>query len=680
LIPRGVSYKSEYRPEIDGLRALAVTAVIVGHFSQTLLPSGYLGVDVFFVISGYVISSSLYNNSARHLADFIAGFYSRRVKRLLPAVILCVLSTSFIICFFDPNPRVSLRTGAAALFGLSNIYLLKQATDYFGPSAQLNAFTHTWSLGVEEQFYVFFPIIFWLTGFARRRSNGLRNLLGVLGFLALCSLILFVRESMLNSSAAFFLMPTRFWELSAGSLVFLTPSCAQYLVIPSTKEATSLVILFSLASAFFVPARYSVYTTIAVVLVTALLVASLHPQTVGYKILARPAAVFLGRISYSLYLWHWPVLVVSRWTIGIHWWSAPIQAGLMVFLAAMSYRYVESPMRHADWSPIRWKSVFYGIAASAGAVGMLAILDRPFAGWLYTGKAPRLIAVGTQSLTDRYFLPDQSSTWNGEECVLSDNAQVGKIIPIYGCTLGNFLSAKHRVLVLGNSFSAAFVQAFDELVVSDNYSVTITSSWGASPVAEVPNGGTWDKANSYYWGEVAPALFSQLRLGDSVFLINDLALFLPETASNVSEQNFLRQLSEGLAKQSHQLSGRGIKLVVLDALPFAREAECEPSAAEQQWFTPFGGPCRFISRQQTLRRRAKLDETLTTLRDQKGIAVVDLIDVFCPGKICTYDSSNGQMLYRDVWSHPSVEAARLSAPFIRNVLTSDHSGTPTASR
>ena len=133
----------------------------------------------------------------------------------------------------------------------------------------------------------------------------------------------------------------------------------------------------------------------------------------------------------------------------------------------------------------------------------------------------------------------------------------------------------------------------------------------------------------------------------------------------------MRQLSEGLTKLSHQLSARGIKLVVLDGLPFAREAECEPIVAKNQWFAPFGGPCHFISKQQTLLRRAKLDDTLTALRNQREIDVVDLIDVFCPDKICTYYSSNGQMLYRDASSHPSVEAARLSAPIIRNVLTSD---------
>jgi peptidoglycan/LPS O-acetylase OafA/YrhL len=643
----------------------------VNHFNDALLPGGYLGVDIFFVISGYVISSSLYNNSAGNFADYIVGFYSRRVKRLVPALLLCVLLTSLLICLFDPDPRTSLKTGGMALFGLSNIYLLKQATDYFAAPAQFNPFTHTWSLGVEEQFYAVFPIIFWLTGFARRHSKGLRNSSWALGLITLGSLILFVRDSMIQSLAAFYLMPARFWELGAGSLIFVALNHGHTFLTPFAKPLPSLAILLALVAALFVPAQYSVYTTIAIVLLTTLLIASLHPQTVGYNILDNPGAVYVGRISYSLYLWHWPVLVISRWTVGIHWWSVPLQGGLMFFLAATSYRYVESPMRRARWSSVRWKSVFYGVGASACAAGLLFVLVSGFYKRLYTGKKPNLIAAGAETLTDNYSLPDHSSSWSGEECVIADNAQVGKRIPIDGCTLGNFSSAKHRVLVIGNSFSAAFVQAFDELVMTDQYSVTITSSWGASPVAEIPNSGPWNKANNYYWNDVAPELFSHLRTGDSVFLINDFAAFLPENASDVSEQIFLRQLTLGLDRLSRQLSERGVRLVVLDAIPFAREAECEPSIAEHQWFTPFDSRCHFLSKQQTLERRGKLDHVLTTLDLQNKIAIVDLMDVFCPGEICTYDSSNGQMLYRDIFSHPSVEAARLSAPIIRNVLTSD---------
>lgn len=661
---QNVSLKSDYRPEIDGVRALAVISVIINHFNKALLPSGYLGVDIFFVISGYVISSSLYKNSGKSFADFILGFYARRVKRIVPALAVCVLLTSVLICLFDSTPKASLRTGIASLFGASNLYLLKQAADYFGGSAQLNAFTHTWSLGVEEQFYLFLPLLFWMTGFGRGREHYWNRLCGALDLLAVCSLALFVQMSIMHPSAAFYLMPTRFWELGLGCLLFVILSRGRY---PATLLATkvrSLPVLIFLAAILFIPSAYSIYSTIGVVTLTALLIASTQPGTVGYAILAHPTAVYVGRISYSLYLWHWSVLVLSRWTIGVHAWSAPLIAGLMLFLAAASYRYVESPMRRAEWSPLRWRSIFYGFAASASIAGVLLILAGPLDGRIYTGKPAKLVAEGTRSLTDRYDLPATSSSWQGDVCVLSDNNEVGKIIPINGCTLGDFSNARRKILVLGNSFSAAFVQGFDQLVTSDKYSVTITASWGASPVADIPNNGPWDRANNYYWSEVVPSLVSQLRVGDWVFLVSDLAVFSPEQTSASSERN-LNQLKKGLAKFADRLSERGIRLAVLDGIPFGRDAGCVPEAAARQWFAPFGGPCQFFSKQQILVRGARLAQILSTLSSQGKLTLVNVMDVFCPTQMCTYFASNGQLLYRDVWSHPSVEAVRLSAPLIR---------------
>lgn len=504
------------------MRALAVISVILNHFNKDLLPGGYLGVDIFFVISGYVISSSLYKNSGKNFADFILGFYARRVKRIIPALVVCVLLTSVLICLFDSTPKISLRTGIASLFGISNLYLLKQATDYFGGSAQLNVFTHTWSLGVEEQFYLFLPLLFWITSFSRRGEHCSRILSGVLGFLVLCSLALFVRMSMGDPSAAFFLMPTRFWELGLGCLLFVILNSDRHLATLIATKVRSLTVLIFVAAILFIPSAYSIYSTIGVVTLTALLIASAQPGTAGYLILAHPWAVYIGRLSYSLYLWHWSVLVLSRWTIGIHAWSAPLLAGVMLLFAAASYRYIESPMRRGEWSPARWKSIFYGFAGSVSVAGFLLILSGPLDGRIYTGKPAQLVAEGTRSLTDKYELPGMSSTWQGDICVLSDNREVGKTIPIDGCTLGDFSNARHKILVLGNSFSAAFVQGFDQLVTTDKYSVTITASWGASPVADIPNNGPWDKANNYYWGEVVPSLVSQLRVGDWVFLVSDL--------------------------------------------------------------------------------------------------------------------------------------------------------------
>ena len=117
------SIKSRYRPEIDGLRAFAVVAVIINHFNKEILPNGYLGVDIFFVISGFVITSSLYQRPSKNFKDFISGFYERRIKRLVPALTVFVLIMSIAICLFNPKPYLSLWTGLTSLFGLSNLYL-----------------------------------------------------------------------------------------------------------------------------------------------------------------------------------------------------------------------------------------------------------------------------------------------------------------------------------------------------------------------------------------------------------------------------------------------------------------------------------------------------------------------------------------------------------------------------
>jgi peptidoglycan/LPS O-acetylase OafA/YrhL len=207
-----LTYKLAYRADVDGLRAIAVLAVIASHLPEKLLPSGFLGVDVFFAISGFVVTASLMSQRRTRLLQLYAGFLSRRVKRLLPALTLCVAVTCAVVLATDPFPRHSIQTGLAALFGFANILLFFFELDYFSPSSLFNAFTHTWSLGVEEQFYVVFPMFAWLFYF-RQHATSFKALALAMILGSGVSVTLFALLYPEHQAAAFFLMPTRIWEL-----------------------------------------------------------------------------------------------------------------------------------------------------------------------------------------------------------------------------------------------------------------------------------------------------------------------------------------------------------------------------------------------------------------------------------------------------------------------------------
>ncbi len=380
------SKSSRYRPEIDGLRAFAVVTVIINHFNKDILPGGYLGVDIFFVISGFVITSSLCQRPSKDFKDFISGFYERRLKRLVPALSVFVLITSITICLFDPTPEFSLKTGLTSLFGLSNLYLLRQATDYFGESTQLNLFTHTWSLGVEEQFYILFPFLIWFSGFGRQSKNSARNLLLTVGILTIASLIGFLYLYPINQSAAYFLMPSRFWEMASGCLLFIEfqkrKSIEQFL-----EKTPPLLVLALIIGVMFLPMSWAAASTVAVVALSSILIASLKKKTAAFKIFTNSKVVYIGRISYSLYLWHWGVLAFSHWTIGIHWWSVPFQVALMFGLAISSYQWIETPLRNDNWFSKRWKTLMVsGGVLVALSGGILAVLSKPLEGQLFIGR------------------------------------------------------------------------------------------------------------------------------------------------------------------------------------------------------------------------------------------------------------------------------------------------------
>ena len=384
---------------------MAVLAVIVHHLNPRLLPGGYLGVDVFFVISGFVITGSLAQRPASGLGDLMLGFYGRRIRRLLPALLLCVLITAVALCLVNPDPGQMLGVGWRALFGTSNLILHKLAVDYFRPAAELNPFTQTWSLGVEEQFYLLFPLLVWFSGFARTGRDGSRRLLWLLIPLVVASFGVFVHQLGVDMPAAFFLLPGRFWELGVGCLLWLAlglrhPAApkpgaplAQAAVAPAARGTIAapiplplpLAALLALVAVTALPLPFGVVPVGSAVALTALLLVFLRAGTAAHGLLSCPPLVFLGLISYSLYLWHWSVLTLARWTVGVSATTIPLLVGLMLVLAVLSWRWVEEPLRRSPWWPQRWQVVGMGLLLAALGTGVLQALTRQGSAFLFQG-------------------------------------------------------------------------------------------------------------------------------------------------------------------------------------------------------------------------------------------------------------------------------------------------------
>jgi peptidoglycan/LPS O-acetylase OafA/YrhL len=379
--------RSSYRPEVDGLRALAVVAVIVNHFHKELLPSGYLGVDIFFVISGFVITASFARHSHRDLSDLLMGFYARRLKRILPALVVVVVVSALAITMVDPNPGTSLLTGITSLFGFSNIYLFSRLTDYFAASTDLNVFLHTWSLGVEEQFYLIYPLLVWWSGFGRGASHGTQRLILLLLPCLLLSLLAFVYLYPRSQPHAYFLTSSRFWELASGCLICLAPTTA---IAGTVTRIPSMVLLAGLIGTFALPLTAAVPATVLSVLLTSLLILGLRPAGMAYRVLSLRHVVIVGLLSYSLYLWHWPVLALSRWTIGIHLYTVPLQLLLILGLSWLSYRYIETPFRLARHPVTRLRTILLSMLSSLSATLLLVGLGKGLGDRLFLGQQNQL--------------------------------------------------------------------------------------------------------------------------------------------------------------------------------------------------------------------------------------------------------------------------------------------------
>ena len=623
-IKNKLSKKSRYRPEIDGLRAFAVIAVIINHFNKEILPGGYLGVDIFFVISGFVITSSLYQRPSKNFKDFISGFYERRIKRLVPALSVFVLITSVAICFFNPEPGISLVTGLASLFGLSNLFLVKQTTDYFAQSTELNVFIHTWSLGVEEQFYILFPFLIWFSGFGRQTKNGERNLFLIVGALTITSLIGFLYLYTTNQPAAYFLMPTRFWEMASGNLLFIgfhqRKSIEQFL-----EKIPPLLLLALILGVMYLPMSLAPVSTVSVVALTLVLIASLKKQTAAYHIFNHPKVVYIGLISYSLYLWHWGVLSISRWTIGIHWWTIPFQVALILGLAVASYRYIETPIRKDNWFGKRWKTIAIGGGIIVTFSGVLIALGKPLKGILYLGNKE-----STKLITRARNFDKNARKYNGINCHFSGNFELDSTLK--NCLLQSEM-AQRTFFFAGNSHTDHHRTLHYKLHKESNvniFSVTIGFCDFLGENCKNNNQSIIER-----W------ILENIRQGDRIVISNRYySDYKKESNNNWLQEKSIIELINKFNKLILQKGGRLVIFAPTTDFDYSIE-QCSPN-----WFRPILSKNCTKTTEQVKREQSNAYSLINNYLD-KSILVYNPIPDICIEGICSMFDKQSKPLYAD---------------------------------
>lgn len=452
-----LSSELRYRPEVDGLRAVAVVAVVLYHAGGFYCHGGYVGVDVFFVISGFLITSLIWKDLESGRFTF-AHFWERRARRIVPAMVVVTVATLVAGWFvlLPADYRGLGQAAAAQAVFAANVYYWRNG-DYFDGAADEKPLLHTWSLAVEEQFYLFVPFLLWgaFSSTARRGRAAVVSLLSA-GFAL--SFALSIYGVIKFQSATFYLLPTRAWELLLGALVAFLPPPLLLQRRPLLRELLALAGLASVLVPVFVytsDTRFPGPAALPPCLGTALIIWANErtdgriPTAVGAALSRRPV-VFIGLISYSLYLWHWPFLAFGKYMTlappgfgyGLAMSGALLTLGSLS--AVLSWKYVETPFR-ARRSGASGKSVFL-LAGTGLAIilsgGLLCMTMRGF---------PNRVPERAREIADAK--SDKAFSYN----LTAADVRAGNLVPI---GVKN-PALRPAVLVWGDSHAMAALPALD---------------------------------------------------------------------------------------------------------------------------------------------------------------------------------------------------------------------------
>lgn len=627
------------RDDIQGLRAIAVLVVLLFHAFPNPFPGGYVGVDVFFVISGYLITGLIFREVSEGRFTF-SNFYSRRVRRIFPALFVVIFFTMIAgSTLLSPEQLSSTSKSAiSAIFSLSNIYFWR-TSGYFATEADYEPLLHTWSLGVEEQFYIILPIVIIILLRFVNKFTGLALIIAFFSSLVLSELVL-----TRFASASYFLLPTRAFELLAGSILAISQLRFREDQAWLRNIACAVGIGMILAPTLFFsgrtpfPGLNALYPTIGSSLI---IMAGIGTTSViTSRIISTAIFRYFGDISYSLYLWHWPILAFLRVYYGQ---NLPTSLGVMavgmaVLLATLSYRLVEQPFMHkraADFPFLR-------VGGLAMAVGTALLV--PF---IYTGGFPARFSPDTVAL----FAAGQDYNPKRAECHNDDGAPMP-----YGdnCIFG--ADGNTRLLVVwGDSHGAELAYALGSHARNLQMNVLEITSSACPP------------ALNY----APPARPYCVKHNDDTLegIVNDSRVAVVVlTANGVGYRSNKSGLVDGLERvvQALTAKGKGVILVeqqlVFDSSPPSTLGYASLRGLD---LSAFG-----LSEAAYDGRASDWNRSLERLGQRYGAEVVSVKDVLCWNGFCPMQHESEGVLYfnRD---HVSLRGADLLARMVMERISED---------
>ncbi|WP_120077557.1 acyltransferase family protein [Aurantiacibacter odishensis] len=648
----------EYRRDIDGLRAVAVLAVVLCHAGVPGFAGGFVGVDVFFVISGYLICGIL----ARELeaGEFsLAGFYERRVRRILPPLFLVIAACFALGWFLLPPPAyLDLARSAipAALFW-SNLHFRNEGSDYFAIDAEFQPLLHTWSLAVEEQFYIAVPLAMWLVWTIGRRAALPAAVLATAASFAWS-----VHMVDTTPTGAFYLLQSRAWELGVGAVLAL--GVARIALPRWLAEAVGVLGIFAIAYATY---RYDGTTpfpgaaALAPVLGAAAIIwAGQHHATLTSRLLSLGPMVWVGLVSYALYLWHWPALVLVRHlyvSVEIPVPATVLALAASLLLAWLSTHWVEHPMRRRGKRAVIGRNAAFvlgGLAALAIA-GIASLVVRSEGAW---SRAPDARAV-IEAATTRSALEEQCrASWReaGAPCEFGTSGR------------------EPQVFLWGDSHAASLLPGLDDLLKKNGVAGAAAVSTGCPPLPgyrRAKHGEDMDcaamNAAAVRLLEERPDAYRTVILGAR--WITHIAqanapgesgsydpLVSVQTGEPVSPDRAAAVVEEALGTLAGQITATGRSVIIVAGIP-----EQGSDVPGRYLASRFGGLTGLepVPLSAATAREAPAQAILRRLDQRPGVTVVNpliaMCDANCPAE------QGGILLYRD-GNHLTVFASRSLVP------------------